>query len=231
MIAVILIALAIISPSTAPTTKPTTRPTIEQVKAEKVFAEKALSEARKSAEGRAKEDPEFKKLSQAERSAQDKMIAARAGGTIQEKLDALADYSRRKKDAEAFIAEFVAKDSGVIAANAKVRSAESDIIASLDAEQAERERQKQIDAVKEAERLKDPIYKAMKEHRIVVGMTLDQAKEAAGASRSYLISESDGAQEYKIPDQSHYERKYGNSYVYIVIVRDGKITEWVEKQD
>lgn len=138
-------------------------------------AEDAVRDATMDAEASFNKSAECVSLTAALATARAKLESARSSGTPEEKLNASAAFNRSRTKLRDAHTAFIKNDVGIRAANrdlaasdVRVKAAESEM--SSIALAAEKDRQQKEEAA-EAERMKDPIYAAAKEGKVVAGMT------------------------------------------------------------
>lgn len=156
-------------------TRPTTAPSVEDLTVAVEVAKTVLSAATAKAERDAMASDAYKTLAAEVEAARAALEEARRSGTPQERLDASSAYNKARLALEPIVPEAVKNAPEVIAATRGLRIAES----ALSARQQ---------AIREAEE-NDPINVAIREKRLVIGMTLEQANKAMGRTGK-LVAES-----------------------------------------
>lgn len=153
-------------------TKPASRPAIDTMPlAESVSKTKSLLvKAKADAKRRWEESPECKQLTEdlsIKRVARD---TAKATGSLQEKLDAAKAYNDARLALEA------ATEKGLASGDDLAEAIKANRMAARELADAER---RNIQIQEEADS-RDPIKVAIKNKRIVIGMTMEQAIKAVG---------------------------------------------------
>jgi hypothetical protein len=147
--------------------RPTTRPTLIDIKPlqQKVAqAQENVTKATREAKAKWEASDECRRLTaDLERRTRER-DAAKAGEDLQARLDTAKAYNDARIALEEAGEKAVATDDGLVAAQKASRQAKSDL---TDAEKANQGR---LEA--------DPIYQAIKRHRVVVGMTLEEVRKA-----------------------------------------------------
>jgi len=136
---------------------------------------------------------------------------ARQGDDPQAKLDASAAWNAGRLEYEAAHAAAINNNSAVKAAQAVLDEANAAArVAADQAAAAESERERQAAAAAaaaQAEREKDPIYQAIKAHKVGIGMTADQVIQSVGKPQSVnRTTTAAGVNEQWV---------YGGGYVYL----------------
>ncbi len=102
-------------------------------------------------------------------------------GTAQEKLDASRAFVAAEQAAKKMRADAMAHDAALAVAVADAESARNRVAEAKEAaEQAEREAAEERAAAEAARVEGDPILRGIRDHRLVLGMTLAEAQKAMG---------------------------------------------------
>jgi hypothetical protein len=161
-----IVLVLILSTVVMAQTRPTTAPSVEDLAVAVEVAKTVLAAATAKAEREAMASDPYKTLAAEVEAARAALEEARRSGTPQERLDASSAYNKARLALEPIVPEAVKNAPEVIAATRGLRIAES----ALSARQQ---------AIREAEE-NDPINVAIREKRLVLGMTLEQARKAMG---------------------------------------------------
>jgi hypothetical protein len=148
--------------------KPTSQPTLDDFKQAVVVAEQTARQAEDAAVAAFHHTPEYRDAKAQADAAKERLDAARASGTAQEKLDASRLFVSANESIKKMEKRAAATDPQAVAA---MRAAD----------QARRAL-----AIREEN---DPVLKAVREHRVVAGMTEEQAKKS---NRRRLLSRPQG---------------------------------------
>lgn len=152
------------------------------------IAKNKAAEAEAGCLKRLEKSAEYKSL-QADADAKEKFLnEARRSGSPDQKLDASRAFVKARKAVQEMRASTVESDPIVKENRDEYAAAENELKSataalSLEVTRANQE-QKAKDALAEEQRMKDPIYRAMKDGTLAIGMTEDQAEKAM-AVRGY----------------------------------------------
>jgi hypothetical protein len=147
-----------------------------------------LDSARFAAMNAVDASPKFKIAKARVDALASELEQARQGDDAQAKLDASAAWNSARFDYDTARSAAITTDPGVRTAQAILDRADGAArLAVQQAAAAEAERSRQAAAAAaaaEEERMKDPIYRAVKEHKVTLGMTEDQVIQAWGKPTS-----------------------------------------------
>lgn len=169
-------------------------------------------------------------------------LRSSARATSKERLGAGSAYTKSKKEADRLITDAVDSDPQVKDARASVTQATTaykvtasqtrEAWAREDKEAATRRKQEQ------EEFEKDPIRVAIREKRLAVGMTLEQAREAMGSEGQLVYEGQNGEKGYKwtfYSDQPSgftssglpvYGGRASVTHIFSATVQNGKVVEY-----
>lgn len=195
MAIVLLAAICSGTAAAAPTTGPTSRPTTGPAAADLSKLQGDLDRAEKDL-------------------ADSKAVALR-------KLEGSPEYKAAKADdAKVMRAQTIIRDPDIRRAQDAVERAALRLgIAKAAAERVAAA----AEAEAESDRMKDPIYRAVKEHKIVVGMTLADVEKAMGVKPTETTKSSDAV---TFGVRSSAESRENFSVYYNLVVEDGKVVRW-----
>lgn len=233
LVVVILVVIGF-GASTRPATAPTTQAirdlqaATQQAARVEDRARSELESARSKAAGAFRSGSDGKRLTQAVKDAEAAKAAADSTAERLDKGKQVLDDKRVLAKAEG---EADAADTDVIACSRmlddaireRARAESRLAIAKAAHYAALRDEARQ----EEAERMKDPIYRGIKSHEMVIGMTLEQAKQALDgwAGLDKPVAERDGGIQVYEPSSSKYYSDIRTSVEsnYRLTFRDGKL--------
>lgn len=235
--ALILLALSIASHAFGAETRPSTQPVGEEHRAladAVLAAEQFAAHTAADAVNRLHASTEYKAATARLESAAAALESARASGTPQQRLDASSQWNKARLAVERMGPEAIKADAKASSAAAEVERLRKALASAIATAEARRHReQEEADA-------RDPVKVAVKEKRLAVGMTLEQANAAMGSDGVLKEEDADGNSFYRwpiyvteidIPPQGGFttgvhtvrERLAGYNWA---IVRKGRVTQW-----
>jgi len=170
------ILIALLSVSAGPTTSPTTKPLNAVVLQQSIEdARAAIVKAKDAALSRCRETPEYQAAAADREAKQHLLEDARRDGSPENRLAASSVFVKADLVVKKMEAEAISEDDAVKTSSAELTIAE----ASLRGVREEQKQQQEI-AAASAKMAKEnnPIAVAIRQHRIVKGMTVSQAHEA-----------------------------------------------------
>jgi hypothetical protein len=152
------------------------------------LAQQRVQEADSVAKASAHAKPEFVVQAQKLADAESELLKARKGGDAQARLRASSAYNREREKLRQVETALLGEDQSLAAAKANVESAFRELAANQSAATQKRDEQKRkIEALIEA----DPVLKGLRDHRLAVGMTFEQAS-ALFTERAEHVGETGG---------------------------------------
>ena len=219
-----LLMLIAANPATRPTTLPSgfvDTPEYRTIKNKIDLATEGLAGSRASVVSATTQSAEYKAAENAIVELSRRRQEAERSGTAQQKLDAWLALLNSKGVLNTLREKAIKTSNEVATAENALMTARTELEAATDAyvrtRELERIRQEELDA-------RDPIKIAIKEHRLVVGMTLDQADEAMKRfDRKLVLQDADGTEMY--------DWAYAGSSVWSATTRKGKITRVIKYKE
>lgn len=230
-------------PATRPATQPASRPAkpdyliwsedrVAKAQAEVAAAEEAVAAAQASLAARLAADPTYQSLIAEMNAAKDALDAARASGESSRRMPAAEAFGRAKVAADKHRAGVISADDGEGRSRERLAAARKEMETAIE-DHAILAQKAAMDAAEVAERrrLSDPMERAAEEKRLVVGMTMAQAKHAMRATAAQVIEESPGRlvlgwKQYTDSIYDYRGRRVSDGRVYFVYAtfHGGKLT-------
>jgi hypothetical protein len=194
VLAVLMVALV----GAGPTTKPANMSAGERYIAateDREACAAALARAKESAVREVEGSPAYRDARAAVDAKLEQLKAARQSGSAEEKLSASAAYTKSRRQLDGIKIAYLKDDADIKSAQQRLEIALAAEIRAKDALGAELRRiiadSEERGRQEESEKMKDPIYAAMKQGRVCVGMTIEQLNGALSKSGSIMDSHSD----------------------------------------
>lgn len=212
----IILVVASLAPAKPPATKPASQPSSPAV----ASAQIDVSNARQACLDRVRATPDYLAAKKTADESLKVLEDARQNGTTEQRLSASSTYTRLASVLKKMEDDAVEADGGVKAANDHLAQARDEFAQQIKNEMQQAKADRDAETAAEQQRMKDPIYRAMKEGKPAVGMTEEQVEKAVKVhgykSRTTYTSEQLKIVEYgpelKTLDGPHLLKKYSITF-------------------